>query len=185
MPSTNTTQTILLELDEETWNTQLDRIASWLHNVQMLQTAFRQLAEDTFPKIHEPHITQYIANIAAQAREHEQTVPELYRVFGRDPAPGRTLGGTLLSKVREVVADVEGLAGGAAGGWRDLRELLLTNVDSLGAFAVAEQLGLALGMPQVVDIIFPVIHAKWTAHLLLQEYMLEMGSKAILFKAPI
>lgn len=185
MPSANAAQPILLELDEETWNTQLDRVETWLHNVLLLQTAFRQLAEDTVPKIHEPHIKQYIADIAAQAKEHEQTVDELYRVFDRAPAPGRKLSGTLLSKAREVIADVEGLAGGAAGGWRDLRELLLTNVDSLGAFAIAEQLGLALGMPQVVDIIFPVVHAKWTAHLLLQEYMLEMGAKAILFKAPI
>ncbi len=183
MTSTAAIQPLLLELDEETRATQLDRVASWLHNVQLLQAAFRQLAEDTVPKIHEPHIKQYIADVAAQAKEHEQAVMALYRLIGRDPAPGRTLGGTLLSKVREVVADVEGAAGGAVGGWKELRELLLTNVDALGAFAVAEQLGLALGLPEAVDIVFPVVHAKWTAHLLLQEYMLEMGSKAILYKA--
>ncbi|HKN87624.1 MAG TPA: hypothetical protein VJV04_12245, partial [Nitrospiraceae bacterium] len=69
--------------------------------------------------------------------------------------------------------------------WKDIRVLLIANLDSMGAFAVAEQLGMALGIPNIVDITFPIVHEKSTQHLLLQEYMLEMVSVSILYEAPI
>src|SRR2546421_127547 len=127
---------ILLELDEQTWKEWLDRTENWFGNVLMIQATFRQLAEDTLDKVHEPHIRAYLTDLLETAKQHEQKAEELYRVIGRDPSHARKLGGTLLSKASQVVADVQGIAGGAVGGWRDLRQLLLTNLDALGAFAI-------------------------------------------------
>lgn len=178
---------ILIELDEQTWNEQIDAAAAWFDNLLMIQATFRDLAEDTAGKIGEPHIKAYITDIFEAARGHEQKARELYPIIGREPAQSgvRKLGGTLLSKASQVVADLQGAAGGAAGNWRDIRQLLLTNLDSMGAFAVAEQLGLALGLPEIVDITFPIVNEKSTQQLLLQEYMLEMAPKSILYKASV
>lgn len=185
MNLSHTSEPLLLELDEQTWKDWLDRVESWLGNVLMLQATFRQLAEDTLNKVHEPHIRAYLADLLETAKQHEQKVEELYRVIGRDPSHARQLGGTLMSKASQVLADVQGIAGGAVGGWRDLRQLLLSNLDALGAFAIAEQLGLALGIPEIVEITFPIVQEKSTHQLLLQEYLLEMGPVSILYHAPI
>jgi hypothetical protein len=65
MTTTLTTRLpLVLELDEDWWKTQLDRVESWLDNVLTLQTAFRQLAEDTAGKITEPHVRDYLAGMA-------------------------------------------------------------------------------------------------------------------------
>lgn len=50
-----------------------------------------------------------------------------------------------------------------------------------GGFAVTEQLGLALGNPTVTDIIVPILTEKSDHHLQLQELLLEMAAKAILY----
>src|SRR4051794_26147367 len=44
------------------------------------------------------------------------------------------------------------IAGASSGVWRDLRELLLANLDAVSASAVAQQLGLAQGRPRVVEV---------------------------------
>jgi hypothetical protein len=36
----------------------------------------------------------------------------------------------------------------------------LANLNAMGAFAVAEQLGFALGYPAIPEITFPIIHMK-------------------------
>jgi hypothetical protein len=136
-------------------------------------------------KVHEPHIKAYLGDIAAAAEAHERKAEELYAVIGRKPAPMRKAGGVVMAKAEEVLATVQGIAGGAVGGWRDLRQLVVANLDSMAAFAIAEQLGLALGLPEVPAITFSIVNEKSTQHLLLQEYMLEMASKAILYKAEI
>ena len=65
----------------------------------------------------------------------------------------------MLAKTRQAIGHLEGTAGGAASGvWRTLRELLLSNLDAIAGFAVTEQLGHALGIPAVVDIILPIAH---------------------------
>jgi len=176
---------IFLELDETTWNLFLDRAESWMGNVLMLQRKFREQAEATADTVHEPHIKTYLSSIAETAKEHERKVDGLYGVIGREPSSARKLGGTLMSKGSEALAELEGFMGGAVGAWKDIRMLLIANLDSMGAFAVAEQLGLALGMPNIVDITFPIVHEKSTQHLLLQEYMLDMASVSILYKASI
>lgn len=174
---------LLLELDAETRSAQLDRVTTWLAATRTLQTAYRKLLDDTVEGIAEPHIREYLAGLARDAREHEVAALNLYRAFGREPqaVAVQTVLGTATAKMREVMGTVEGaLAGACAGTWRKLRELLLSNLDAISGFAVTEQLGLALGIPAVVDITFPVVRRKTEQQLLLQEYLLETASIAIL-----
>lgn len=176
---------ILVELDSESWNTWLDRAATWFGNVLMTQTTFRQLAEDTQDKVNEPHFKAFLKEIAETAKRHEEQAEALYRAIGRDPAAGRKLMGTILSKAQETFGNLENMAGGAAGGFRDVRQLMLTNLDSMGAFAIAEQLGYALGLPEVANIAFAVENEKSKHQLLLQEIVLEMAAQAILYRTAL
>jgi len=185
MSDSTTDDVILLELDESTWNTQLDRAAAWLNNVIMTQEKFRKFAEDTASKILEPHVRKYLEDVAKRAAAHEELARELPRALGREPSAGRSVAGAVLAKGAELVADVVGLAGGARGNWKDLRQLLLAGQDALGAFAIVEQLGLALGMPELADPAFRVQGEKMTDQLLIQEFMLEMGPVAILLRDEI
>lgn len=176
---------LLLELDDETRSAQLDRVTAWLAATRTLQTAYRKLLDDTVGGVAEPHIREYLAGLARDAREHEVAALNLYRAFGREPqgVAVQTVVGAATAKVREVVGTVEGaLAGGRGGSWRKLRELLLSNLDATSGFAVTEQLGLALGIPAVVDITFPVVRRKTEQQLLLREYLLETASVAILYQ---
>ena len=77
------------------------------------------------------------------------------------------------------------MMGGASGAWRDIHQLLLVNLNAIGAFATAEQIGLTLGLPEIVDITFPIIQEKQTHQLILQEYMLEMAPLSILYDSSI
>ncbi len=184
MSTYSPTEPLVLELDDKTWGEFLDRFEAWLGNLLMTQAAFRHLAEDTVGKIHEPHIKKYLSDIAETAKEHERKVEELYRLIGREPpSTARKVGGAVVGKLREGAADVQDALGGAVGGWKDLRQLLLANLDAMGAFAITEQLGLALGLPEVVDVTFPAVNEESTQQLLLQEYVLEMASTAILYHA--
>ena len=184
-----TAQPLLVELDERTRSEELDRVEPWLATVATLQATFRKLLEDTVDDVHEPHLHEGIADVLAAARAHEDQVDDLYRAFGRAPAGRDRLGSvtaSLVARTRELVGHVEGLAGGARGNsWRNTRQLLLTNLDSLGGFAVAQQLGLALGIPAVVEIAYPIIHRKSEDQLYLQEVMLEMATNAILYHRDI
>jgi hypothetical protein len=175
------TEPLLLELDDKTWGQFLDRSATWLGNVQTTQAKFRALAEATADKVGEPHVKQYLHEIADKAREHERSVEELYPLIGRGPAPGRSVLGSVLSKGSELAADLIGWMGGAASPWGDLRQLLLANQDALGAFAIAEQLGYALGLPELAERCFRIVREKHTHQLLIEEYMLEVGAAALLY----
>lgn len=175
------TEPILLDLDDKTWQTQLDRVESWLGNVLLVQGEFRKFAADTAAKITEPHIKKYLSDIAARAGAHEDQARDLYRVLGRTPSDARSMAGTILGKAREAVGAVVGLAGGARGNWKDLRQLLLVSQDALGAFAIVEQLGYALGLPQLAEPAFRIVAEKTKDQLLIQEYVLEMGPVAILY----
>lgn len=66
-----------------------------------------------------------------------------------------------------------------------LRQLLLVNLDAIGAFATAQQLGPALGLNDFAESIFPIVWEKEKHQMLIQEYMLEMGPQAILYKGDI
>ncbi|AHM60700.1 hypothetical protein D770_12215 [Flammeovirgaceae bacterium 311] len=184
MENNPTTQPVLIELDAAAREEHFDRAEAWFKNVQFTQASFRQLLEDTVDKVEEPHIKDYLHTMLQQAREHEQKAEELFAVIGRKPSSTRTLLGDFLGKSREAWADLIALAGGAKGPWQDLQQLYISNLNSMSAFAVAEQLGLALGIPAILDITFDVVAQKSTSQLLLQECALEMCSKSILYKQP-
>ena len=175
---------LLLELDDETWSAQVDRVERWLATTRLLQGAYARVLESTLDDVREPHVRSYLDELVSVAREHEARVDDLYRAFGREPAAAGTLRSTasaLLARTRQVLGHVEGVASGAgSGSWRLLRELLVSNLDSIAGFAVTEQLGLALGVPAVVDVTLPVGRRKTQDQLLLQEYLLEMASNAVL-----
>jgi hypothetical protein len=172
---------LILDLDDEAWQRQLDGVEQWLGNVLMVQAMFRKLAEDTAEKLHEPHMRDYVGDLAELAAEQESRAERLFDVIGRNPSKGRELAGSMMAKGRKAIADVQGMLGGAESGWRDLHQLLLADVNAMGAFAVTEQLGLALGLPEIVEVTFPVVQELSTAQLLLQEFLLEMAAPAILY----
>ena len=60
-----------------------------------------------------------------------------------------------------------------------------TNLDSMSAFAVAEQLGLALGRPRAVDVAFRVVSEKSAHQLLLREVFLEFAADAVLHRRDV
>jgi hypothetical protein len=175
---------VLLELDGDSWSARLDRVERWLATTRLLQSGYRQLLDGIVEDVAEPHIKTYLTELRDVAREHEDRIDDLYRAFGREPGHAgavRSTGATVLAKTRQAIGHLEGATGGAASGvWRTLRELLLSNLDAIAGFAVTEQLGLALGIPAVVDITLPVVRRKTQDQLLLQEYLLEMASNAIL-----
>ena len=175
-----------IELDETSWNRQIDRAAAWLGNVISAQAAFRELLENTVPKIEEPNIRLYLSEMLENARRHERQAADLFRPIGREPASaGRGVAGTVVATARKVLGTIEGVAGGAAGNWRDIRELQIANLDAMGAFAVAEQLGLALAIHELRDLAFQIESEKSSDQLVLQEIMLEMASVSILYKASV
>lgn len=77
------------------------------------------------------------------------------------------------------------MLGGAQGDWQLLHQLLLTNMNTLGAFAVTEQFGLLLGLPEITNITLPVVHQKQTDQLVIKEYMLERASISIIYQQNI
>jgi hypothetical protein len=178
--SAYTGEPIILDLGEEAWQQRLDGAEKWLGNLLMTQRAFRTLAEDTAGKLTEPHIRDYVGDLAVEAKEQERKAERLFEVIGRKPPRKMQVAGSVVGKVRRTAADLQGKVGGAETGWRDLHQLLLANVNAMGAFAIAEQLGLALGLPEIVDITFPVVQELSTAQLLIQELLLETAPPAIL-----
>jgi hypothetical protein len=101
------------------------------------------------------------------------------------PTTSRELGGVLVSGAHKALGKVEVTAGGATDAWQDLRPLILLNIDSMGAFAVAEQIGFALAMPEVSKITFDIENEKMKHHLIMQELLLETAAISVLFKRPI
>ncbi len=155
-------------------------LRSWLGALLLTQEKFRKMAQDTAGTIKEPHIRKYLEEVVERARQHEEEARGLFRGIGREPSDGRSIAGTAAAKVGEMVGSVIGLAGGARGNWQDLRQLLLAGQDALGAFAIAEQLGYALGLPELAEPAFRIVVEKTRDQLLIQEYLLEMGPVAIL-----
>lgn len=172
---------ILVELDEQTWKEQLDRTEQWFRNVRMVQATFRQLAEDTLEKVHEPHVREFLAHVVEKAREHEDAADRLFEAIGRRPPLMRELMGEAMAKARKGLGDFMGLAGGASAPWRDLHQLFLVSLNAVGAFGAAEQLGLALGISEVVDIVLQVNPEKFAHHRQLEELVLDFVPIAILY----
>jgi hypothetical protein len=176
-------QPLVVEIEERTWREYVDRSAEWLEIATLLQATFRKMLEDTVDDVAEPHISERLNDMLAAARRHEALISELYVAFSRDRLPPGEARAGMLARMREVVGHVEGLAAGVRGGdWRRLRELALTNLDSTTGYAVTEQLGLAMGLPAVVEMVLPVVHEKTQHQVVLRECLLETAPKAILYR---
>lgn len=172
---------LLLELDEQNWEKFCDNAKKWLDNTLMAQSAFRQMAEDTKDKLTEPHLKKYISDIHERAVKHEEQIDELYKFIQRDASSVRGVLGTLLGKSQKAFANVLAIGGGVTGPWQHLHEMFLSNLNSIGAFAVAEQIGLALAIPEMADLAFNIVAEKKTDQLMLQEIVLEMSVPSILY----
>ena len=73
---------VLLELDEDTWSSQLDRVERWLATTRALQGGYRHLLESAVDDVEEPHVRTYLQDLLDVARRHENAVDDLYRAFG-------------------------------------------------------------------------------------------------------
>jgi hypothetical protein len=176
-------QPLVLEVEERTWREYVDRSAEWLETATLLQSTFRKMLEDTVDDVAEPHIRTWLGDMIVAARRHEGLINELYVAFSRDRLPPSEARASMLARMRDVVADVESRATRAPrGAWRKLRELALTNLDSTTGFAIIEQLGLAMGLPAVVNMMLPIIHEKTQHQMVLRECLLETAPKTILYR---
>jgi hypothetical protein len=174
---------LALAIDEQTRAAQLKRVGSWLTVTVLLQGTYRRLTARAQQRVDEPHIRAYLTDLHDVARQHENQIAELRRAFGCPPGSSVMIrpGSVLLAQTKAVVGHLQGrIAGAAAGEWRLLRQLMLSNQDALGAYGVTEQLGLALGLPGVIDLTLPIVRRKQQDQLLIQEYLLEMAPNAIL-----
>lgn len=172
---------MLLELDEQNWGKFCDNAQKWLDNLLMTQSAFRQMAEDTKDKIEEPHLKKYVSDIFERAVKHEKQIDKLYDFVQRDSSKVRGLLGDILGKSQKVFGQVLALGGGVTGPWQHLHMLFLANHNAIAAFAVAEQIGLALAIPEMADLAFNIVAEKKTDQLMLQEIVLEMSVPSILY----
>lgn len=177
----NKNSTMLLELDEKSWEGFCDNAQKWLDNLLMTQSAFRQLAEDTKDKLTEPHLHKYVSDIYERAVKHEEQIGELYGFINRDPSKVRSTLGSLLGKTQKAYGQVLAISGGVTGPWQHLHLMYLANLNAIGAFGVAEQIGLALAIPDMADLAFDIAAEKNTDQLMLQEIVLEMCVPAILY----
>ena len=177
----NKNTALLLELDQKSWGNFNENAQQWLDNLLMTQSAFRQLSADIKDKIEENHLQKYVSDIHERALDHEKKIEKLYDFVDGDPSKTRELLGNLMGKSRKAFGDVLALGGGVTGPWQDIHQLYLANANAIGAFAVAEQIGLALAIPDMADLAFQIVAEKKTDQLMLQEIVLEMSIPAILY----
>jgi hypothetical protein len=184
-----TTTPLLVELDEATLAAQRGRTATWLATLATLQTGYRRLLGRTVPMVGDPLVRSWLDGLHDAARRHEAAVDEIAAALEVRPAAGHpltSLAGAVLGLGRELAGQVQGLVAGSSGpAWRDLRQLVLSNLDSMSAFAVAEQVGLALGRPQAVAVAFRVVSEKSEHQLLLREVFLEFAADAVLYRRDV
>ncbi|MEH7158934.1 hypothetical protein [Neobacillus drentensis] len=175
--------TILIELDEQTRSKHLNQMEKWFEHVLTTQMSLENSLQKTIPIITEPHIKEAFLKIQDAARAHSSAAEDLFKAIHRsaDAAKDRALA-NINTAVQTGLFSFQELLGGAVGSWKGIHQLLLMNHQAMGAFAVAEQLGLSIGMKEVVNIAFPVVHEKTMHQLLLQEYMLEMAPVSILYQ---
>lgn len=185
MKSEHLSQPLLVELDDSSRNKQLDAAEQWFDNVLMTQAAFRQLTRDTLEEVREPHVRNYLQTILEHAETHQQQAEQLYTAIGRKPSTSRKLGGAAMAKFKEGLAALVGTAGGATNSWYMLHRLYLASLNSMSAFGAAQQLGLALGIPEIVETATAVTQDKFAHHRQLQEIVLDMVPAAILYKMEI
>jgi hypothetical protein len=174
---------ILIELDDATRERQLNETEKWLEHVLTAQIAFESLMPKAVEAIEEPHIKEALEKMHGATKHHTKAAEELFQTIGRtaDGTKDKILG-TSLSTIEKGLMSFQDTLGGAVGSWQGMHHLLSLNLKAMGAFAVAEQLGLSLGNKDLALAAFPIVHEKTMHQLLLQEYMLEMAPISILYK---
>lgn len=179
-------EVLLIEIDDDTVNKQLNEVERWFEHVLTTQMAFELQIKQSTPKIKEPHIKEALERMYTATKHHTKTAEQLFQVINKsaDEKKDTILAVSSAAIEKGLMIFQETLAG-AVGSWRELHHLLLLNQQAMGAFAVAEQLGLSLGIKEIVLLTFKVAHEKTMHQLLLQEYMLEMAPISILYKESI
>jgi hypothetical protein len=174
---------LLIELDEQTRLNYFDKMEKWFEHVLTTQMSLEMSLQRAIPLIKEPHIKEALSKLQQATTTHSLAGEQLFQSIDRsaDAAKDRILA-TLNTKLQTQLFSFQDILGGAAGSWKEIHLLSLLNHQAMGAFAVAEQLGLSIGMKEVVTIAFPVVHEKTIHQLLLQEYMLEMAPISILYQ---
>lgn len=175
---------IYIEIDEASWRAYMDDVEAWLGNVLTHQVAFRRLLEDVHPRLHEPHLKTLVGEMAETARRHEAEAERFFAMIGRDPSAARRRAGEAFAAARRAGAEAIAAAGGAQESWAGLHALLPAGLNAQSAFAVAEQLALALGLREMAEAAFAVENEQAGGHLMLKELVLETAAIAILYKAP-
>ncbi|MCA1685937.1 MAG: hypothetical protein LC745_08120 [Planctomycetia bacterium] len=175
---------IYVEFDEASWRGHIDNVEAWLGIVLTHQVAFRRLLEDVHPRLHEPHLREFVGEIAETARRHEAEAERFHARIGRDPSAARKRAGEAFAAARRAGAEALGSAGGGQGSWLGLHALVPANLNAESAFAVAKQLALALGLREMAEAAFAVENEQAAGHLTLKELVLETAAIAILYKAP-
>jgi hypothetical protein len=176
---------VLFELDNASWETLIARAEKWFLNVQMIQTSFRKLVEDTLPKINDSNVRLYLETLLEIATRHETQAADLLRMIGREPSTTRKVADTGLAKTRELWAGVIGLAGGAVAAWMDLQQILHASLDGIAAFGVANHIGLTLGLSDVTELTLHITNEKFVQHYRLQELVLELATISVLYRSEI
>jgi len=176
-------ETILIEVDDQYLAKQLKEVEKWFEHVLTVQYALENKLQKTIPAIQEPHIREAIEKILDANKYHTKVVDEFFDIV--DSKPNTTLDyvlGVVVGKLEDGLMGFQDIMGGAGGSWQHIHHLLILNQQAMGAFAVAEQLGLSLGMKEIVGVGYSITHEKTMHQLLLQEYMLEMAPISILYK---
>lgn len=172
---------ILIELEDKSWNSFQDSAARWFDNLLIIHSSYKNLLKDTSDKVTELHVKAYLSEMHERAAKHEEEIEKLYKIVDRDSSAIRKTIGTVLSKARQVLADATAFTGGVAGSWQDIQQLFLANTNTMGAFAIAEQIGLAMGVQEITDIAIPIEMDLAAEHLIIQELVLEMAGVAVMY----
>lgn len=173
----------LIELDDNYLYKQLNIVEKWLEHTNTIQKVLMKKVKEAIPKIEEPHIREALEKIEKANQHHSHGVEQLFSFIDKKPNQfSDQMLGAIIEPLEDGFMRLEDYMGGAVGSWQELHHLLLFNQKAMGAFAVAEQLGLSLGMKEIVDVSFSITHEKNMHQILLQEYMLEMAPISILYK---
>ncbi|QDP41873.1 hypothetical protein [Radiobacillus deserti] len=173
----------LIELGSTYREEQLDRVERWLGNTIAIQIALMDITNKALKEIKEPHIHEALSKMEKSNQRHQDHAESLYKIISKEYTKQRNqLMGKGTALLEQGLFSFQDLMGGAVGSWKYMHQLVSLNQQVMGAFAILEQLGLALGMKDFVDTVFKIVHEKQMHQLMLQEYMLEMASISILYK---
>ena len=176
---------ILIEIDQASWKTHLDKVEPWLATCLTNQAAFRQLLEKVAPTLKEPHFRQFVGELAETARRHESEAERFFKIIGRTVPMAGKRRAALLVPTMQSGAEMMASLGGAEGSWLGLQALLPAALNAQSGFAVTEQLALALGIRELAEAAYDIENEQAGGFLVLKELLLESAAISILYKLPV